>query len=213
MGDPVCDSTPSVKPIAAAACAALLFTLTPIGRAQEAVPKRLSDWLLEQPQAVEAYPLGLSWRVPEEVAAQSLLKRDLLQALEGMGTESSARLSQWLRLLPVTGRVPVAVADARWLQANPARDPVLQPNHRVVLPSRPQGVTVINDRGERCAVAHASGQTARDYAEACHGEPVDWAWIAQPDGRVQRYGIALWNREPQDEPAPGAWIWAPGRAP
>jgi hypothetical protein len=30
---------------------------------------------------------------------------------------------------------------------------------------------------------------------------VDWAWIAQPDGRVQRFGIATWNRETQDEPA------------
>ncbi len=200
-----------MTPIAAAACAVLLFTLTPGARAQEA-PKRLSDWLLEQPQKAEVYPLGLSWRVPEEVAAQSLLKRDLLQALASVGTEASGRLGEWVGGLPVTGRVPVAVADARWLQANAARDPMLQPHHRVVLPSRPESVTVITDRGARCAVAHASGRGARAYVEACGSDPVDWAWIAQPDGRVQRYGIALWNREAQDEPAPGAWIWAPGRA-
>ena len=202
-----------MTPIAAAACAALLFTLTPSSgaRAQEA-PKRLSDWLLEQPQAAEAYPLGLSWRVPEEVAAQSLLKRDLLQTLASVGTAASGRLAEWVGALSVTGRVPVAVADARWLQANPARDPVLQPHHQVILPSRPGSVTVITDRGERCAAAHTPGRGARAYVEACDGGPVDRAWIAQPDGRVQRYGIALWNREAQDEPAPGAWIWAPGRA-
>jgi membrane-associated phospholipid phosphatase len=39
----------------------------------------------------------------------------------------------------------------------------------------------------------------------------DWVWVAQPDGRVQRFGVAAWNREAQDEPAPGAWIWAPSR--
>ncbi|TAK49266.1 MAG: YjbH domain-containing protein, partial [Betaproteobacteria bacterium] len=197
----------------AAAGAALLLTLTPSSGAwaQEA-PKRLSDWLLEQPKAPDAYPLGLSWRVPEEVAAQSLLKRDLLDSLAGVGTEASVRLGAWVRELPVTGRVPVAVADARWLQGNPARDPVLQSNHRVVLPLRPMSVTVITDRGERCAVAHTPGREARAYVEACDANPVDRVWIAQPDGRVQRYGIALWNREMQDEPAPGAWIWAPARA-
>lgn len=201
-----------MTPHTAAACAVLLFTLTPFRGvwAQEA-PKRLSDWLLEQPQAPDAYPLGLSWRVPEEEAPQSLLKRDLIDALDGVGSEASAKLVEWVRKLPVTGRVPVAVADARWLQGNPARDPVLQPNHRLVLPARPASVTVITDRGERCAVAHAAGREARAYVEACDASPVDRVWIAQPDGRVQRYGIALWNREVQDEPAPGAWIWAPAR--
>jgi hypothetical protein len=29
---------------------------------------------------------------------------------------------------------------------------------------------------------------------------------------VQRFGVAAWNRERQDEPAPGAWIWGPSRA-
>jgi len=39
--------------------------------------------------------------------------------------QAAARLREWLLSLPVTGRVPVALADARWLQANPARDPVI----------------------------------------------------------------------------------------
>lgn len=195
----------------------------------QAAPKRLSDWLLEQPYSADAYPLGLSWRVPEEKASQSLLQRDLLQSLSGSGAsggaagfdrevsadpEAVSRLREWLQTLPVTGRVPVAIADARWLQANPARDPVLQPHHTVVLPARPGSVTVITGKGERCAAAHSYAREAIAYVEACNPEGarrVDWAWIAQPDGRVQKFGIAIWNREKQDEPAPGAWIWAPAR--
>lgn len=181
-------------------------------------PKRLSDWLLEQPYSPNAYPLGLSWRVPEEKASQELLKRDLLQSLSGVERKVTAdpdavrRLREWLQMLPVTGRVPVPVADARWLQANPARDPLLESHHTVVMPKRPGSVTVVTGKGERCAVAHSYGSKAAAYLKACSPETAgraDWAWIAQPDGRVQRFGIALWNRETQDEPAPGAWIWGP----
>jgi len=183
------------------------------------VAKRLSDWLLEQPILPDDYPLGLSWRVPGEVAPQGELRLDLLRRLSGLDREVKAdreaigRPHDWVRTLPVTGRVPVAVTDARWLQANPARDPALQPGHSVVLPKRPRTVTVVTTRGERCLVAHAPGHEAMAYVETCgagsHG--ADWAWVAQPDGRVQRFGVAAWNREAQDEPAPGAWIWAPPR--
>ncbi len=186
----------------------------------QVAPKRLSDWLLEQPYSPDAYPLGLSWRVPEERAPQMLLRRDLLASLSGFEREVAAdpasvnRLRMWLESLPVTGRVPVPVADARWLQANVARDPTIEPHHAIVLPTRPRTVTVVGENGERCAVTHRYGHEALAYVEKCNpeGAPrVDWAWIAQPDGRVQRFGIASWNRETQDEPAPGAWIWAPAR--
>ncbi len=116
-------------------------------------PRRLSDWLLEQPPSAAPYPLGLSWRVPDEVPAQAALRLELLNSLAGgdrsitADAESTARLGDWLRNLPVTGRVPVSVADARWLQANPARDPRLLPEHSVVLPQRPLSVTVITDKG------------------------------------------------------------------
>ncbi len=164
--------------------------------------------------------------MPGEVPAQGTLKLNVLKSLSGTDPEVKAdpkvlgRLSDWVRMLPVTGRVPVPVADARWLQANPARDPMLKPGDIVVLPMRPRTVTVITSRGARCAVTHAAGAEAMDYVQACApassghvdwfwaGQP-DWAWIAQPDGRVQRFGVAAWNREAQDEPAPGAWIWAP----
>lgn len=220
-----------------------LLLIAPSLYAQVA-PQRLSDWLLAQPPSANAYPLGLSWRVPEEAPSQYALRLGLLNSLSGpdrkmmadrevvdrlrewlyslsgpdrevmADPESVARLREWMYTLPVTGRVPVSVPDARWLQANPARDPVLLPGHSVVLPQRPRSVTVITDKGERCTVIHASGHEAKVYLQACSPASTaraDWAWIAQPDGRLQRFGIAAWNREAQDEPAPGAWIWGPPR--
>ena len=184
------------------------------------VPKRLSDWLLEQPVSPDAYPLGLSWRVLGEVASQGQLRLDLLKSLSGLDREVKAdsealgRLSDWVRTFAVTGRVAVAVPDARWLQANPVRDPMLQPGHSVVLPRRPRTVTVVTARGKRCSVVHSAGLEAMAYVQACSpssSKRADWAWLAQPDGRVQRFGVAAWNRETQDKPAPGAWIWAPPR--
>lgn len=182
--------------------------------------QRLSDWLLEQPASPNAYPLGLSWRVPEEIPAQNALLLELIKSLSGQDaslkadTSSVTRLREWLRSLPVTGRVPVAQADARWLQGNPSRDPILKPGHVVVMPRRPKTVTVITNRGTRCVVEHSPGHEARAYVEACSPSSVrrtDWVWIAQPDGRVQKFGVATWNQEVQGEPAPGAWIWGPPR--
>ena len=110
--------------------------------------KRLSDWLLEQTASADDYPLGLSWRVPGEVVTQSQLRLDLLKSLSGpdrgvkADSEALDRLRDWVSRLPVTGRVRVAVADARWLQANPTRDPVLQPGDTVAMPKRPRTVNL-----------------------------------------------------------------------
>ncbi len=195
---------------------ASLVLVSPMLQAQT-TPKRLSDWLLEQPFTPDAYNLGLSWRVADEMPAQYALRQDLVQALSGTNRDLTAhaqavtRLREWLASLPVTGRVAVSVADARWLQANPMRDPILLAGHSVVMPRRPSTVTVITGNGTRCAVTHAAGREASAYLEACGISKADWAWIAQPDGRLQRFGVATWNREAQDEPAPGAWIWGPPR--
>ncbi|MBI4293886.1 MAG: YjbH domain-containing protein [Betaproteobacteria bacterium] len=196
-----------------------LVLTAPLVYAQDG-PKRLSDWLLERTLAPDDYPLGLSWRVPGERVSQAERRLGLLKSLSGLDPEVKAdpevlrRLRDWVGALPVTGRARVSVPDARWLQANPARDPILQAGDSVVLPKRPRTVTVVTARGGRCAVTHSAGLEAVAYVKACSPSSswrVDWAWVAQPDGRVQRFGIAAWNQETQDEPAPGAWIWAPPR--
>ncbi len=199
-------------------CGALatLFWVASWSHAQT-VPKRLSDWMLEQPFTPNAYTAGLSWRVPDEIPAQHALRQEIVQYLSSTHRDPEAdvqarqRFGAWLRSLPLTGRVLVPHADARWLQANPVRDPILRPGHSVVLPQRVSTVTVIHGDGTRCAITHVPSHEAKAYLEACHIADADWAWIAQPDGQIQRFGIAAWNRETQDEPAPGAWIWGPPR--
>lgn len=190
----------------------------PLAQAQQvASPKRLSSYLAEQSLSPDAYRIGLSWRVPSETPAQLELKMELLGSLrDGTSTRSGAhRLASWLASMPVTGRVPVPLADERWLEVAPARDPVLLPGHTVVVPRRPRTVTVVGEAGELCRVPHLPGREASAYVLACVTRGTsrfDWVWIAQPDGRVQRFGVALWNRQEQDEPAPGAWIWSPSRS-
>src|SRR5260221_6996792 len=196
----------------AARCALLAFLVVATSVQAQQQPKRLSNWLLEQPAATDAYPLGLSWRVPGEEASQHLLRHEVLELLAAQPRLTGLR--QWIGTLPVTGRVPVANSDAPWLLVSPNRDPVLMPGHTVALPKRPRTVTVVTEYGDACSVTHAGGREAMAYVETCspaRAGSVDWAWTAQPDGRIERYGVAPWNREAQDTPAPGAWIWAPSR--
>ena len=183
--------------------------------------ERLSDWLQRQPSAENAYFSGLSWLVPAEVPAQALMQSALKSHLIGSEwtyraeLKARQRLSAWLGALPVTGRVPVEQSDARWLEAHPAQNPVLAPDHRVVVPLRPSSVTVVGSNGLLCILPHIPGQEALAYLVACKGSSqsrrIERVWIAQPDGRTQTFGVAGWNAQAQGEPAPGAWIWGPSK--
>lgn len=201
-------------------CLALLACCTAMSQAAWAdglpgatriVPgERLSDWLLRNaPPGADA--TALHWRVPAEQGPQQQLRQAVLGALGG----DHAALTAWLAALPLTGRLTVAHADARWLQAAPGQDPVLQDGQTVLLLPRPTQVSVVNAQGRICSVPHTSGAFLADYIQACWGEAglaeVDWAWLAQADGRTAQYGVAPWNQTEQNEPGPGAWIWAPQR--
>ncbi len=175
--------------------------------ANEHAGERLSAWLLRQSTPLE-YPVGLQWQVPQERAAQHKLKQALLDTLGGKSDAQS--LSAWIDRQAVTGRVIVQSGDPRWLEANPAQDPLIASDQKIVVIPRPNSVTVLMADGRSCQVLHAAGATAKKYVEACtpmQNNPR--AWIAQPDGRVRSFGIAPWNAEEQDELAPGAWVWAP----
>lgn len=205
-------------PVPAFTCALLYCALmlsSPNANAAEG-QKRLSEWLSAQTITAVDYPLGLMWLVPGEEAVQSQQRSDLLKAVSGSKGDITAlhRLHEWITALPVTGRVPVSIVDAGWLRANPDHDPVILPSHRVVLPKRPRTVTLITSKGERCQLPHVPGRMLRQYLAACvppGTRQVDWAWLVQPDGKVRRFGIAIWNAQKQDEPAPGAWLWMPYR--
>ena len=182
--------------------------------------EHLSDWLLRNADPY-ADTAALQWRVEAERAPQAQLRQAVIQALQqnhhiSLGAVAKEHLTDWLQSLPLTGRLTVAIADARWLQSAPTQDPILQEGHSVVLPPRPATVTVVTEFGRTCPAVHISGALVQDYLNACLAtegkeKDVDWAWVAQPDGRTSRYGIAPWSLEAQAEPAPGAWIWAPSR--
>ncbi|MET3376937.1 hypothetical protein ABIC89_006017 [Variovorax boronicumulans] len=195
-----------------------MATVEPANDAEVRPGERLSTWLLRQPEDT-AVP-GLAWRVPQERLAQQFLKNTLLVRLEAASRRASRseqldrlKLITWLQNLPITGRVALGIVDPRWLQAHPDQDPVLSAGQQLVAPS-PQlkTIAVVRPNGELCHVAHEAGRTALDYVIACAPDSThDWAWVAQPDGRTSRVGIAPWNGHPSDEPAPGAWIWAAPR--
>ncbi|WP_158558963.1 YjbH domain-containing protein [Rhodoferax lacus] len=170
--------------------------------------ERLSDWLLRNAYG-DADMTALQWRVPSERAAQQHLQQAVLSGLP------DGSLRALVQALPVTGRLSVAIPDARWLQSKPAQDPVLGANDTVLVLPRPLYVTVLTDSGMPCLVAHSVAAMAADYLQACGGAgdatAPDTVWIVQPDGRVLRFGAAVWNAQRQLPPAPGAWVWAPAR--
>lgn len=175
-----------------------------------------------------SYPLGLMWIAP---AARPDQRRQLRGLLEQLGstspsTDSAAApastghpqrwtwLRQALASMPITGRVLLPAHDPHWLAANPHEDPVLAPGDEWWLPVRPTVVRVWHADGTQCDVAFEAGSLTRQYIHRCAGGSPgirDTAWLVQPDGRVQRIGLAAWNRAPEPLPAPGAWLWVPSR--
>lgn len=201
----------------------ILYGLGSQAHADSALPphsgERLSDWILRQPNYDQAYLLGLRWGVPARLGQQAKLKNHLLAQLYSGRDISASKpvresFSTWIKSLPVTGRIPLKVTDPRWLQGHPSEDPILENDHSLSLPTVPQSVTVIQGDGARCIVKHRSGNQALAYVSKCRNTSegmVDRVWIVQPDGIVQAVNVASWNRESQDEPAPGAILWAPER--
>jgi membrane-associated phospholipid phosphatase len=208
---PAPSPAPAVAPTTTLPATAPVMTTTPIAG------ERLSDWLLRQPADPRAYAAGLIWQVPGERYPQAGLKRELLTWLKLSDSAPAAARANLVRLieaLPVTGRVSVPIADARWLQGRPQDDPVLQRDHVLSLPWRPSTVTVLTHEGRRCTLPHQPRGEARDYLSACEPrrlDRVDRTWLVQPDGTVREFGIARWNAQKQEEAAPGAFIWAPAR--
>ncbi len=181
--------------------------------------ERLSAWLLRN-AGPNADTTALHWSVEAERAPQTRLKQAILESLQStkllrLPAAERAELLAWVQAMPVTERVNVSAADARWLQGNPDQDPVLQEGHSVTLYPRPGTVTVWSGSAQPCVAEHVSGALIQDYLRACLGaegaDARDWSWLAQSDGSTQRFGVAPWNRTLQDEPGPGAVLWAPAR--
>ena len=172
---------------------------------------RLSSLLVLAPSSADA----IEQQMARDRAIQNLRLANrnntaLQQVLQGVGA------------MPVNGRLKLESTDANYLQARPEFDPVLNSTYTVVLPQATNTVTVLSDLGT-CVVPHQATAAAKAYIEACIGKqsawksllgvemPMDWAWVANPNGKVEQLAVNGWNEQAQGGPAPGSWLWAPSR--
>ena len=188
-----------------------------------ATQMRMSQWLNSRPDMLQPhatlpsadtpYLPGLLWMVPEEAQVQQRTKLHLLEKIQsaeiapGVSRADASNLAAFIAAFPSTGRVVVEKTDPRWLEVNAQHDPVLKQGQRLVIPSRPTTVTLVRGDGHTCQVAHSVDFYTRDYVRKCDASgSAQLAWVVQPDGLIRRAGVAGWNENEQDPPAPGAWI-------
>lgn len=185
--------------------------------------QRLSQYLLTLKPDQRNFLFATTWVTPESKLAQESLHRSLLLAvsdvpsslqIETLSPQERKNWQGWLNREKPVGRIRLPSTDARWLEANPQSDPILKSTHRIHVPNRPAHVSLLKNDGTLCQVKFAANRPAQDYAKTCSENklPADWAYVIQPDGEIQRFGISLWNQSAQDPPAPGAWIWIPARS-
>ncbi|AKC86804.1 capsule biosynthesis GfcC family protein [Pseudoxanthomonas suwonensis] len=182
--------------------------------------KRFADAALAAGPTMRAYPLGAAVLRPAAEDEQRRLKAGLLHDLEVLATfpdvmpEVAARadaLRGWIDTLPVTGRMRVEL-DPRRLEMDPAYNRRLASGDRFVYPPRPATVQVVGAVAAPCILAHLPLRDAAGYLRDCipaAGADRDLLYAIQPDGEVQRLGIALWNRSAPQALAPGAVLYVP----
>ncbi|MDP3272179.1 YjbH domain-containing protein [Limnobacter sp.] len=172
---------------------------------------RLSSLLVLAPSSADAIEQQMARdRAIQNLRLANRNNSGLQQVLQRVGT------------MPVNGRLKLESSDANYLQARPEFDPVLNNTYTVVLPQATNTVTVFSDLGT-CVVPHQATASAQAYIEACIGKqsawkswlgiemPMDWAWVANPNGTVEQLAVNGWNEQAQGGPAPGSWLWAPSR--
>lgn len=181
--------------------------------------ERLATLALSAMPTSQAYPLGAALLREEALVRQTRLKAGLLHGLAQLQqrtdtplqvVSAAARMQHWLQSAPVTGRVRVQLSPRR-TEIDPQANLPLRDGDRLRYPARPTGIEVLGAVREACTLAHAPLRDARDYLADCPpaGADADWLYAIQPDGAVQRLGVAAWNRSPPQALAPGARLYVP----
>ena len=178
---------------------------------------RLSEAVLAAMPTADAYPAGASLLRRDATREQLRLKaalvhdlQQLAQAEDAALRNTAAALARQLDAMPVTGRIHTLL-DPRRMEVEPAANLVLAEGDRVVYPRRPGTVRIVGAVAVPCDVAHVPLRDAAAYLDACPqlSADRDWLYAIQPDGAIQRLGIALWNRSPSQPLAPGAVLYVP----
>lgn len=184
---------------------------------------RLSDAALAAEVQPHAYLLGAAWLRADRVVPQVRLKAGVLFDLGQLGIDAlkhrqtalattASGLRSRLARLPVTGRVP-ALLDPHAIQVTAADNWPLHPGDRLDFPLRPATISIVGAVQHPCTVPLEPLQDARRYLATCpditRAADPDWLYVIQPDGRVFRQGVALWNRSAPMALAPGAVLYVP----
>lgn len=178
---------------------------------------RLSVAVLAAMPTADAYPTGASLLRRDAIREQLRLKAALAHDLEQLAQADGAALratadalARQLDAMPVTGRIHTLL-DPRRVEIEPAANLPLAEGDRIVYPRRPHTVRIVGAVAAPCEVAHTPLRNAALYLDACPqlSADRDWLYAIQPDGAIQRLGIALWNRSPPQPLAPGAVLYVP----
>lgn len=181
---------------------------------------RLADAVLAAMPDRRAYPLGAALLRREAMVEQTRAKAGLLYDLQALQSHSrtgvetaatAARMRKWLAALPVTGRVRNRL-EPRALEADPRNNRPLADGDRILYPHRPDSIRVVGAVVRECELTHVPLRDAKAYLRDCPPAPAsdrDWLYAIQPDGHVERIGIAAWNRSAAHPLAPGAILYVP----
>jgi hypothetical protein len=183
---------------------------------------RLHDVLLEAQVSPKAYLLGAAWLHTPLRDAQERLKVGVLFDLSTLHSNAlvgdqaglaalAARLRDKVQAMPVTGR-KVAQLDPVQVELNRVNNRFLSDGDVLLYPLRPTTVRVEGAVLGECELPFQPLQPAIEYLKACPRDPnadADWLFVIQPDGRVFKGGVALWNETTSVPPAPGARIYVP----
>lgn len=185
---------------------------------------RLLDIVSQAQPNAESYWLAAAWLHQPLLEQQNRLKAGVLFDLKMLQRGAllkeqsklaalAGRLFEEVSRLPVTGR-RVAALDPVALEVGFARNYLLNDGDQLVYPARPNTVTVLGAVEQSCTLAYRAPLQAREYLESClplTDAEADYLWLIDPDGQVQRVGIAGWNREDGVFAVAGSRILVPVR--
>lgn len=180
---------------------------------------RFVDVIVAAGPTEQAYPLGAAVLRPAATSAQQRMKAGLQYDLEALSAADLPpavaaqvpRFAAWLDSLPVTGRVRVDL-EPRRMEVDRGSNRLAAEGDRFVYPRRPDTIRVAGAVAAPCELPHAPLRDAADYLRECPaaaGADRETLYVIQPDGEVQRLGIAAWNRSAAQALAPGAVVYVP----
>ncbi|WP_297855203.1 SLBB domain-containing protein [Elioraea sp.] len=129
----------------------------------------------------------------------------------GDAIRAGRELAASLREARAAGRM-VVEANPAVLAARPELDLLLEPGDVLVVPKRPNDVSVVGAVLNPGALQFRSGRRASDYVEAAGGPQrfadIARAFVVLPNGQTQPAGLSSWSFSPEPIP-PGSLVVVP----